>query len=89
MRGEAFDRWLGKRSLLFLGDSLQAQTYYSLLWLLGDVVVDHRDLIGRSPEDVKNLGKVLADQQGPEDVVRARCAPASTRTAAHSSVVGR
>ena len=39
VRGEAFDRWLGARHLLLLGDSLMAQLYYSLVWLLGDVLV--------------------------------------------------
>ena len=38
VRGEAFDRWLGPRHMLIIGDSLTAQLYYSLIWLLGDTV---------------------------------------------------
>ena len=44
--GAAFDAWLGKRTLLFLGDSLNAQMYYSLSWLLGDSIAEHKDLFG-------------------------------------------
>ena len=51
--GAAFDRWLGQRTLVLVGDSLQAQTYYSLLWLLGDAVLDHKDINGLAPEDRK------------------------------------
>ncbi|KAL1522290.1 hypothetical protein AB1Y20_017911 [Prymnesium parvum] len=41
-----FDEWLGKRTLLLLGDSLTAQMYYSLLFLLGPAVLrqlEHHD----------------------------------------------
>ena len=44
MRGEAFDRWLGPRHMLIIGDSLMAQLYYSLIWLLGDTVREQHDL---------------------------------------------
>lgn len=43
---EAFDRWLGPRTLLLLGDSLTAQMYYSLVFFLGASVtrqLEHRD----------------------------------------------
>eukprot|EP00908_Phaeocystis_cordata_P014321 Transcript_25421.p1 GENE.Transcript_25421~~Transcript_25421.p1 ORF type:complete len:382 (+),score=171.26 Transcript_25421:890-2035(+) len=49
VRGEAFDRWLGTRHLLLLGDSLMAQLYYSLVWLLGDAVLEQQDLFGYAP----------------------------------------
>tara|TARA_B110001452_G_scaffold79435_1_gene64948 strand:+ start:2185 stop:2424 length:240 start_codon:yes stop_codon:yes gene_type:complete len=42
VRGEVFDRWLGKRNLLFLGDSLTAQAYYSFVWLLGDSLLEQQ-----------------------------------------------
>jgi len=38
--------------LVLLGCSLQAQAYYSLLWLLGEVVVEHKDVVGLAPEDI-------------------------------------
>ena len=41
--GSAFSRWLGKRTLLFWGDSLSAQHFYSLVFLLGPTVVALRD----------------------------------------------
>ena len=44
--GTAFDKWLGARSLVLIGDSLTGQLYYSLLFLLGAAVVrqvDHAD----------------------------------------------
>jgi len=44
VRGEAFDRWLGARHMLVLGDSLMAQLYYSLVWLLGDTVTGQHGL---------------------------------------------
>lgn len=44
MRGEAFDRWLGARHMLVLGDSLMAQLYYALVWLLGDTVIGQHGL---------------------------------------------
>ena len=53
VRGDVFDRWLGARTILLIGDSLSAQSFYSLLWLLGDAVKAHRDLIGLAPEDKK------------------------------------
>ena len=53
IRGELFDRWLGSRTLLLVGDSLMAQAYYSLLWLLGDAVTEHKDIEGVTPEDRK------------------------------------
>jgi hypothetical protein len=46
VRGDDFDRWLDNRTILFVGDSLSAQSYYSLLWLLGDAVVDKQDMRG-------------------------------------------
>ena len=49
--GEVFDRWLGRRTLLFVGDSLSAQNFYSLIWLLGDAVESHADIHGVSPEE--------------------------------------
>lgn len=49
VRGEVFDRWLGKRNLLFLGDSLTAQAYYSFVWLLGDSLLEQQDLFGYAP----------------------------------------
>jgi hypothetical protein len=49
--GEAFDLWLGERTIVMLGDSLTAQMYYSLLWLLGDVVVEQKDVVGVATED--------------------------------------
>ena len=55
VNGEAFDRWLGRRTLLFLGDSLSAQAYYSLVWLLGDSIASHADLHGVTPEEKKNF----------------------------------
>ena len=36
--GAAFSAWLGERTLLLWGDSLSAQLYYSLLFLLGTAV---------------------------------------------------
>ena len=39
-------RWLGPRHLLLLGDSLMAQLYYSLVWLLGDSLLEQHDLFG-------------------------------------------
>eukprot|EP00966_Prymnesium_polylepis_P135284 3127044-Prymnesium_polylepis.2 len=51
--GESFDKWLGARTILFLGDSLTAQAYYSLLWLLGSAVVEQMDLFGYTPDEVK------------------------------------
>lgn len=61
VRGEEFDRWLGARTILFLGDSLNAQAYYSLIWLLGDFVIEQKDLFGRVPgEDV--VGEVSLDK---------------------------
>ena len=44
VRGEAFDRWLGARHMLVLGDSLMAQLYYALVWLLGDTVIGQHGL---------------------------------------------
>ena len=44
VRGDLFDHWLGPRRILFLGDSLTAQSYFSLVWLLGDAIVEHVDL---------------------------------------------
>eukprot|EP00966_Prymnesium_polylepis_P016414 378332-Prymnesium_polylepis.1 len=35
----AFDAWLGPRTVLLIGDSLTAQMYYSLVFLLGSSVV--------------------------------------------------
>ncbi|KAL1503789.1 hypothetical protein AB1Y20_012257 [Prymnesium parvum] len=58
VNGATFDKWLGKRTMLFLGDSLTAQGYYSLLWLLGDVVVQQEDLFGYTPDEVKKGSKV-------------------------------
>ena len=49
--GAVFDKWLRGRTLLFLGDSLMAQAYYSLLWLLGDWVVEKSDFSGLAPDD--------------------------------------
>ena len=57
MSGIAFDKWLGSRTILFLGDSLTAQGYYSLLWLAGDVVVEQSDLFGYTPDEVKKGGQ--------------------------------
>tara|TARA_B100000795_G_scaffold111548_1_gene82359 strand:+ start:56 stop:328 length:273 start_codon:yes stop_codon:yes gene_type:complete len=44
VRGEAFDAWLGPRHMLIIGDSLMAQLYYSLIWLLGDTVLQQHGL---------------------------------------------
>lgn len=49
--GGHFDRWLGQRMVLILGDSLSAQTFYSLVWLLGDVVLRHTDTRGVDPSE--------------------------------------
>ena len=43
---QAFDAWLHKRTLVLIGDSLTAQLYYSLVFLLGATIVrqiDHED----------------------------------------------
>ena len=53
VKGDGFDQWLGRRTIVFLGDSLTAQSYYSLLWLIGGVVVEQDDLYGYAPEEVK------------------------------------
>ena len=42
-------RWLGPRHVLLLGDSLMAQLYYSLVWLLGDSLLEQHDLYGYAP----------------------------------------
>lgn len=47
----AFDRWLGRRTIVIIGDSLSAQMYFSLVFMLGTVVVkqiEHTDGL-RSP----------------------------------------
>jgi hypothetical protein len=49
--GSALARWLGQRTLLFVGDSLSAQAYYSLLWLLGDEVEWQMDVRGVASEE--------------------------------------
>ena len=51
VRGDEFDRWLGSRTLVLLGDSLSAQQFYSLVWLLGDAVVSLADVRGAAPEE--------------------------------------
>jgi hypothetical protein len=51
VRGDAFDRWLGARTIVFLGDSLIAQSYYALIWLLGEVVEEQQDLFGYAPDE--------------------------------------
>ena len=35
--------------MLLLGDSLMAQLYYSLVWLLGDSLLEQHDLYGYAP----------------------------------------
>ena len=62
MRGEAFDRWLGARHMLVLGDSLMAQLYYSLVWLLGDTVIGQHGLstAARSRPPARTLAQTLA-----------------------------
>jgi len=59
--GARFDAWLRKRTILFLGDSLSAQAYYSLIWLLGDYVVEQKDLYGRAPGE-PIVGEVSMDK---------------------------
>jgi hypothetical protein len=49
--GVAFDKWLGNRTILFVGDSISAQFYYSLVWLLGDAVVEKKDMRGSEAHD--------------------------------------
>lgn len=52
--GAAFDRWLGTRSLVLIGDSLTAQLFYSLVFLLGASVVrqvEHSDGMRASDPD--------------------------------------
>ena len=44
VRGARFSSWLGARTLLFWGDSLTAQHFFSLVLLLGDAVVSIRDV---------------------------------------------
>ena len=51
--GAGFERWLGSRTLLFVGDSLNAQTFYSLIWLLGDAIQSITDVNGVTPEERK------------------------------------
>ena len=61
VRGDAFTKWLGGRTVLFVGDSLSAQTYYSLLWLLGEAVESHSDVVGVAPEE-RQRGHQRAEQ---------------------------
>lgn len=42
--GMAFSRWLGGRTILFWGDSLTAQHYFSLVLMLGGAVTTIRDV---------------------------------------------
>ena len=42
--GADFDRWLGRRTILWLGDSLMAQSFFSLVWLLGSSVEGQTDV---------------------------------------------
>ena len=39
----AFSRWLGPRTLLFWGDSLTAQHFFSMVFMLGDDVISLQD----------------------------------------------
>jgi hypothetical protein len=64
VRGEAFDRWLGTRTILFLGDSLSAQQFYSLIWLLGDAVTSLVDVAGVTPEE-RSRGSARSEQRVP------------------------
>lgn len=59
--GAQFDAWLGNRTVLFLGDSLSAQAYYSLIWLLGDHVTGQKDLYGRAPGEPV-VGETVMDK---------------------------
>lgn len=49
---DVFDSWLGSRTIVIVGDSLSAQLYYSLVFLLGRAIVDaieHVDGMRRAP----------------------------------------
>ena len=59
--GGRFSRWLGERTLLFWGDSLTAQHFFSLVFLLGDAVVALRD------------GDGVTSSSGGEEGKRSRC----------------
>ena len=49
VEGRRLSAWLGQRTLLFWGDSLTAQHFYSLVMLLGSAVVSLHD---RDPSQV-------------------------------------
>ena len=53
-----FDRWLGRRVILFLGDSLTAQHYFSLKFMLGDMVVEQVDDLSETFPDDGNYDKL-------------------------------
>ena len=49
---DVFDSWLGNRTIVIVGDSLSAQLYYSLVFLLGRAIADaieHVDGMRRAP----------------------------------------
>lgn len=61
VRGADFDAWLGGRTILFLGDSLMAQAFYALLFLLGDAVVQTKDLYGYEVANTTTRGEIAMD----------------------------
>ena len=45
--GQQFDSWLGRRTVLLLGDSIMGQLFYSLVFLLGQAVARIRQFSSR------------------------------------------
>ena len=65
--GAAFDKWLGTRTLVIIGDSLTAQLFYSFVLLLGGAVAgtaEHADGVRRGRAS-DGAGGTAADPPAP------------------------